>query len=613
MSNIGWSFPENNGGEERGLNNAGIETFSGRKIESLAREIIQNSLDARKDNNNPVKVSFDLIQISKNDIPKIDEYENIFSRCYEYWEGNEKAKSFFSTALNMLQQDDIPVLKISDYNTTGLTGAQLDRGGHFHSLIKSEGVSNKQGGKGGSFGIGKNAPFATSAFRTVYYSTFDIEGITAVQGVAKIVTHLNKENKTTQGTGYFGILEGNKPILQTELFPEFIQKLNRSEYGTDIFILGFCEEESWQVTVLRNVIENFLLAIYNEDLEVSIGNLKVNINTLDSYITQYLINEKGYDAFYYYQAIKEGLRFKETFPKLGEVELYLIFKENAPKKIAMMRTTGMTIERYNPRSVPKEYAAIFVGRGEKINEILRKMENPEHTAWEPERIDDKKQRSEAKQVLNTLKKWIRETIFAQIVPEETETIEVDFIGDFLPDDIDKVPLVNKSGKAAVGEVKIDKVKYKKQSAFVYTDSVASFEEEETDENISLSSSKGTNKRREKRAGKQPGVNQNTSSKQKTLKYARSIFNQRKNMYELILEAAENKVGFIKLFVLGDDGKTLVHAKKVELVGKSFFSKKLSIIDGKIGPIELLSGKKTKIAVQLEYSYRAALEVNFYES
>ncbi|MFD2212382.1 hypothetical protein [Metabacillus endolithicus] len=42
MSNIGWSFPENNGGEERGLNNASIETFSGRKIESLAREIIQN-------------------------------------------------------------------------------------------------------------------------------------------------------------------------------------------------------------------------------------------------------------------------------------------------------------------------------------------------------------------------------------------------------------------------------------------------------------------------------------------------------------------------------------------------------------------------------------------
>lgn len=186
MSNIGWSFPENYGGEERGLNNAGIETFSGRKIESLAREIIQNSLDARKDYKRPVKVSFDLIQTRNSDIPQISEYKTIFSRCYDYWEKNEKAKAFFTTALKMLQQEQIPVLKISDYNTTGLTGAQLDRGGHFHSLIKSVGVSNKQGGKGGSFGIGKNAPFATSAFRTVYYSTYDIDQVTAVQGVAKL-------------------------------------------------------------------------------------------------------------------------------------------------------------------------------------------------------------------------------------------------------------------------------------------------------------------------------------------------------------------------------------------------------------------------------------------
>lgn len=610
MPNIGWSFPENNGGEERGLNNAGIETFSGRKMESLAREIIQNSLDAREDNNKPVKVSFDLIQTSKTDIPQIRDYELIFSRCHDYWEKNEKANAFFSTALQMLQQEHIPMLKISDYNTSGLTGAQLDRGGHFHSLIKSEGVSNKQGGKGGSFGIGKNAPFATSAFRTVYYSTYDIEGVKAVQGVAKLVTHYSKENKTTQGTGYFGKLEGNKPILELEQFPNFIQNLNRTEHGTDIFVLGFCEDESWEVTVLRNIIENFLFAIFKGDLEVSIGNLKVNADTLEAYIMEYLLNEKGYDAFYYYQSIKNGLHFKENFPKLGEVELYLIFKENAPKKIAMMRTTGMIIERYNPRSVPKEYAAVFVGNGDRVNDILRRMENPEHTAWEPDRIDNKKQRTEARQILKSLKNWIRETIFAEIIPEETETIEVDFIGDFLPDDIDEKRMANQDGKGTTGEVEIDKVKHKKQSAFIFTESMASFEDGESEENSSGLPSKKKNKRKKNQRGKGSGDDQIFSSKQKSLKYARSVFNQQKNMYELILESSEKKSGFIKLYVLGDDGKILVNAKKAELAG---IPKKLCIEDGKIGPIELPSDKKTRITVQLEYGYRAALEVNFYES
>jgi len=43
---IGWNFPSNNHGQKAGLNDSGIETFLGTPLQSLAREVVQNSIDA---------------------------------------------------------------------------------------------------------------------------------------------------------------------------------------------------------------------------------------------------------------------------------------------------------------------------------------------------------------------------------------------------------------------------------------------------------------------------------------------------------------------------------------------------------------------------------------
>ena len=42
---IEWKFPHNGFGQVRGVSDAGIETFTGTEIQSLAREICQNSLE----------------------------------------------------------------------------------------------------------------------------------------------------------------------------------------------------------------------------------------------------------------------------------------------------------------------------------------------------------------------------------------------------------------------------------------------------------------------------------------------------------------------------------------------------------------------------------------
>ena len=52
---FGWRFPPTNGGRVDGFNDPGIAHFSGSPYSSLARETIQNSLDARDNHDEPVQ------------------------------------------------------------------------------------------------------------------------------------------------------------------------------------------------------------------------------------------------------------------------------------------------------------------------------------------------------------------------------------------------------------------------------------------------------------------------------------------------------------------------------------------------------------------------------
>lgn len=72
MNNLKWRFSSNNYSERKGLNDAGIETFSGSIFSSLAREICQNSLDAISDPNKPVRVEFSKFDIKRDLVPDID-------------------------------------------------------------------------------------------------------------------------------------------------------------------------------------------------------------------------------------------------------------------------------------------------------------------------------------------------------------------------------------------------------------------------------------------------------------------------------------------------------------------------------------------------------------
>ncbi|WCJ58251.1 hypothetical protein NXS98_10990 [Fontisphaera persica] len=97
-------FPKKRWGRDSGLHDAGVETFKGNFDRYLAREMIQNSLDARHDQSKPVVVVFEHLVLSRNDIPDMDGLSNALELCREYWQHDKKAEDF-SVALWMFLEE----------------------------------------------------------------------------------------------------------------------------------------------------------------------------------------------------------------------------------------------------------------------------------------------------------------------------------------------------------------------------------------------------------------------------------------------------------------------------------------------------------------------------
>ena len=121
-----WNFPSNNYGQIFGIADSGVETFKGTPIKSLAREICQNSIDANLQNGKPTRVDFVTFEIAPKDIPDFVGLSDAFDRALTFWsqQKSDKAKSFFKKAIAVSKQAKITCLRISDHNTTGLTGSR---------------------------------------------------------------------------------------------------------------------------------------------------------------------------------------------------------------------------------------------------------------------------------------------------------------------------------------------------------------------------------------------------------------------------------------------------------------------------------------------------------
>lgn len=376
-----WDFPSTNHGKEDGFSDPAIEFFEGDHNRFIARETLQNAVDARLDYEKPVIVVFERLMVPVKSLPGIDMLLGEIEQCKEFISDQEKAELFFKSAIGIMEGAKLPVLKISDYNTVGLSGSDDDRKGNWYRLVRVTGTSSPKGVAGGSFGIGKGAPFAGSSLRTVLYSSLNENNEPVFQGVARLVSHYNKERDVRQGIGFYGI-DGYKAVRDHKLIPELFR---RSERGTDIFIMGYKSDADWKAKLIKSVLHNFWLSILHGDLEVVVKDgteIRITKDNLSEQFGEFNTE----DAKFFYEATTNwDQKFEQELKHLGKVLFFVRKQDNYPGRVMMVRKPKMLVMEKQYRALREPYAAVFICDDERGNRLLREMEPPAHDKWDRDR------------------------------------------------------------------------------------------------------------------------------------------------------------------------------------------------------------------------------------
>lgn len=418
-----WCFPRAYGSRSQGFKEAGVATFGGKIMGSLVREICQNSLDAAASDGKPVRVEFEKYQIAPEQVPGHRQLYDAFGASVRYWSsrGNTETVRHLLRARELLgETKPLAVLRASDFGTTGLHAAYEDRIDDWTRLTKIDGGATKSDDSAGSYGIGKNAPFAASELRTVFYRTLTDEamhGGRAAQGIVHLPAYAEDPQKEvttlTLGVGYYGAPSTssgiiNGPVPSIQLLNELCR---REEIGTDVFVFGLYEEAHWRDVVAAEVLESFLLAVHDGQLEVFLRDggesLAITRGTLPEVVARF--KGKAKNAASYFRILEQPDAVKtieRDFHGLGTLRLRLLADADSSlnRKVLVTRANKMRIRHYDRISRSMKFTGILELAGARLNRYFRAMETPAHDGWEPERYTQNTK--QAKMYLRELRDWV---------------------------------------------------------------------------------------------------------------------------------------------------------------------------------------------------------------
>lgn len=478
-SKIGWTFPEDSASFD-GFNDGNIEHFTGNPFGSLAREVIQNSLDAAT--GEPVHVEFRLDHVPPRDIPNLEQLKKTVDLCLKLApDESEAAVKFFTKASELLTSKRVPILRVTDENTTGIVGP-CSYGTKYFAYMKATGQSRKTAQDDlGSFGIGKSAPLAVSQLRTVIVSTVferpDKKGqfIQYTQGKARLMGHFLKPDKSDarRATGYWGIENGCHPVEGFSDIPKWLLRAHTaakapSRVGTTLHILGFRAVRDWEQILTAYVIENFFGAIVSKKLRVTIEGKPIDHKNIEAlFSTVKLRNavsalkeepERFDNAQAFYQAFikREGVKVHtQENRELGKCCIHILVAPGMPKRVAVLRH-GMFItdqldklKRFNDL---KDFAAVAECQSPKGNELLRRMEPPKHNDFEPERLANDAEQQRGQRALKELAAWVREILEREARNPVTAVTDIQELADFLPDEGEQTETKEKEDVNPVGSL-----------------------------------------------------------------------------------------------------------------------------------------------------------------
>ncbi len=447
MEILKWRFPTITGGQTQGLTTGDKETFRKFPYISLAREVLQNSIDVGIYDDKPVEVEFKSFKIDTNKIPGINELKVQMLRCINFWKHREDYIEVYRNMLDILDSPNISCLRISDFNTSGLRGINSTslEGNRFIALTKGTGVSEK-GAKtaAGSKGVGKNAVITLSRLGLIFYSTVTDKQEQGSIGVASLISgyptdYTTDTNTFTQGQGYYSKDDNISPL--DELI-NLDKSYNRQlKTGTDIYIVGYREDSDWEKEVVSSIIDSFLVAVYKEKLKVTVNDICIDLEHLDEIIntSNYIKSKEIKNAAICGYRMLSGKGKVHTFEietDYGNPELYVMPIERKEEEIsthecAMIRYPYMRIKNY-PLNRSYRVAAMCIIGNDKLGELLRDVENPEHTNWYPKILDNPASQKEVKSIIDSIEEQIDKYILEVMQQGDEGSIDPAKAHEFLP-------------------------------------------------------------------------------------------------------------------------------------------------------------------------------------
>ena len=361
-------------------------------------------------------------------------------------EDDPKETKFFEQAVELLSRDRLPVLKISDFNTTGLEGP-CESGKPFYALVKGSGKSVKGGAAaGGSFGIGKSAVYAASDLQTAFYSTVYVddhgEERFLCQGKTKFRSFRTDEGAPHRSIGYWGQSEGSKPVESPSEVPTW---LRRDEIGTTVFSVGLRQSDNWKRELIASVVANFYLSIHKGEIVFHVEGSKIDANSLRRYLEDGEIENAALNRedFKFARTVYECIRDEDSLTKdieidnVGLFRLRLLLREGMPKRISINRN-GMAIcdnlKHFSPGLIRfpmfKDFIAMVEPVCSEANQWLRAIENPSHDELSDQQLYVESDRRAAKAAGNQLAHQILSAIRDEAKTVSDSATEIEELGNF---------------------------------------------------------------------------------------------------------------------------------------------------------------------------------------
>ena len=424
------------GGNIEGFTSAGVQGFNELNPSAIVRELIQNSLDAvREDGRSKAVVHFIMESIELRDLPGLGNYQRAFEAAVQDQtsllsdELPEQAAMVVDTIRGCLNKTGIDTLSVLD-NGVGLNKQRMVG-------LLADGMSVKSSSGSGTVGNGHLTAIPSSDLRYVLYGGVSGGGKIA-SGHAVLATFSHK-GKPMSKDGYYALAVRESlanryefpaekdipPLIREKL--DWIDANSKPKTGTAVIIPGFNKFREQNIN-LWEVISNaaacsFFAAIADGHLEVSYkdneGEKVLDKSNIVSVFASGLATEVSTKNFL---SGKRAAEAYETATKgkghridvgCGEVDILIREVANGPSQINLCRN-GMWITGKLPRmrrdkfSERKPFHCLLkvTAQDGEIHKLIRKSEGPLHNHLETRKWLGSDERQKLNNALDTIAKFL---------------------------------------------------------------------------------------------------------------------------------------------------------------------------------------------------------------